>query len=120
LGGRNYRDLVAWQRAMDLVELVYRTSRTFPKEEVYGLTSQVRRAVASVAANIAEGQGRHSKREFHNFLSIAHGSLREVETHLLIAERLSFASPGDVDRAMGTASEVGRLIQGLMKSLNAP
>jgi len=105
---------------MDLVELVYRTSRTFPKEEVYGLTSQVRRAVASVAANIAEGQGRHSKREFHNFLSIAHGSLREVETHLLIAERLSFASPGDVDRAMGTASEVGRLIQGLMKSLNAP
>lgn len=104
---------------MDLVELVYKISRTFPKEGVYGLTSQVPRAVASVAANIAEGQGRRSKREFRNFLSTAHGSLREVETHLLIAERLSFASPGDVDRALGTASEVGRLIQGLMKSLNA-
>ena len=105
---------------MYLVELVYKTSRAFPKEEVYGLTSQIRRAIISVAANIAEGQGRQPKREFHSFLSIAHGSLREVETHLLIAERLSFASPGDVNRAMETASEVGRLIQGLMKSLNPP
>ena len=81
---KSYQDLTVWQRAMDLVEGVYRVTKDWPKDEQYGLTNQVRRAVVSVPANIAEGQGRTSDREFARFLAIAHGSLYEVETHLLI------------------------------------
>ncbi|HEX4148238.1 MAG TPA: four helix bundle protein, partial [Pirellulales bacterium] len=80
MSGRNYRDLIAWQKAMDLVVMVYQLTREFPTEERYGLSQQLQRAAVSVASNIAEGQGRESIREFANFLSIAHGSLREVET----------------------------------------
>src|SRR5512135_2077752 len=87
---KNYRDLIAWQKAMDLVEMVYRLTKDFPKDEIYTLTSQIRRAVVSVPANIAEGQGRASDGEFHRFLTIAHGSLRELETHLFIAQRLGY------------------------------
>ena len=87
---RNYRELIAWQKSMDLVERVYLATRSFPKEEVYGLCAQVRRAVVSIPSNIAEGQGRQTTREFVHFLSIAHGSLREVETQILIARRLNY------------------------------
>ncbi|MDB5296543.1 MAG: ribosomal protein [Phycisphaerales bacterium] len=87
---RNYRDLIAWQKGMDLVEEVYRATRLFPADEVYGLTSQIRRAAVSIPANVAEGQGRGGAAEFARFLRIAHGSLREVETHALIAERLLY------------------------------
>ena len=75
---KNYQDLIGWQKAMDLVEVVYHLTKRFPSEELYGLTSQVRRAAVSVPSNIAEGQGRNSTNEFARFLSIAHGSLREV------------------------------------------
>jgi len=77
---KNYRELIVWQKAMDLVEEVYKSSRDFPREEVYALTSQIRRAAVSIPSNIAEGQGRKSTSEFLHHLSIAHGSLREVET----------------------------------------
>jgi four helix bundle protein len=114
---RNYADLIAWQKAMDLVEGVYKATVSFPREEVYGLTSQVRRAVVSIPSNIAEGQGRRTDPEFLHFLSIAHGSLREVETQILIAERLHYLS-SDVRCALLTqAAEVGRLLNGLMNSL---
>lgn len=88
---QNYRDLFAWQKAMDLVESVYRATRDWPKEEMYGLTNQVRRAVISVPANMAEGQGRSSTREFARYLSIAMGSLYEVETYASVAQRLRYS-----------------------------
>lgn len=77
---KSYRDLIAWQKAMDLVETVYRASAGFPREEVYGLRSQIRQSAVSVPSNIAEGQGRKSTREFLHFLSIAYGSLCEAQT----------------------------------------
>jgi len=114
---RNYRDLIAWQRAMDLVEEVYRLVEQFPQSELYGLSSQIRRAAVSVPSNIAEGQGRDTKKEFNHFLSIAMGSLREVETQLMIAVRLQFLSNSDIEKAMNLAEECGKTINGLKKHL---
>ncbi len=110
---RNYADLIAWQKAMDLVEETYRVSARFPKEEVYGLTSQLRRSAVSIPSSIAEGQGRRTKQEFAHYLSIAYGSLREAETQFLIAERLEFLDHETCERLMTAAGEVGRLINGL-------
>lgn len=109
MGVRNYSDLIVWQKAMDLVEAVY---RVFPKEEVYGLTAQLRRAAVSVPSNIAEGQGRRSTREFLHYLSIAHGSLRELETQLLIAARLGYCDAAEQENLTEITAEVGRLING--------
>jgi four helix bundle protein len=117
--GQNYRDLIVWQRAMDLVEGVYRLTRDFPREEIYSLTSQMRRAAVSVPSNIAEGQGRGGKNEFARFLWIAHGSLRELETQLLIALRLGLAEQNDVQRHLEQASEVGRPLRGLINAKEA-
>jgi four helix bundle protein len=110
---RNYRDLLAWQKAMDLTIQVYSATASWPKSEVYGLTAQVRRASVSVPCNIAEGQGRRSDPEFRHFLSIAHGSVREVETCVLIGERLGYVSAEPCALLLDRASEVGRLITGL-------
>jgi four helix bundle protein len=109
----NYKDLIAWQRAMDLVEKVYLLTQRFPKDELYGLTSQIRRAVVSVPSNIAEGEGRNSKNEFLRFLSIAHGSLREVETQLL----MNYLTAADVEETQRLCDETGRILNGLMNSL---
>jgi four helix bundle protein len=114
---QNYRDLIAWQRAMDLVEAVYAATATFPPDERFGLSSQVRRAAVSVASNIAEGQGRRSRAEFGRFLSIAHGSLREVETQLLIAARLLYVGEDRCESALPLSGEVGRLITRLARSV---
>jgi four helix bundle protein len=113
---RNYRDLIVWQKAMDLVEQVYRVSRSFPKEELYALTSQIRRAAVSIPSNIAEGQGRRSVPEFIRFLHIAHGSLREVETQILIGQRLGYVDATAAKNTMEMAEEVGRLLNGLLRS----
>lgn len=91
--GQSYRDLLAWQKAMQLVVEVYRATRGFPRDELYGLTSQLRRAAVSVPSNIAEGQARFSAREFHHFLSHSRGSLVEVETQVLIAQSLGYLVP---------------------------
>lgn len=117
MGTRNYRDLLAWQKAMDLVESVYHVTQAFPREEVYGLTSQLRRAAISIASNIAEGQGRRSSRDFLRFLSIAYGSLREVETQILIAERLRYINASQRTTVIDQSSEVGRLVNGLMRTV---
>ena len=114
---KTYQDLLAWQRAMDLVEEVYRTSHDFPREELYGLTSQVRRAAISVPSNIAEGQGRRTTSDFLRHLSIAYGSLLEVETQILIGQRLKYTGAEKVEHLMKRAAEVGRLMNGLMSSL---
>lgn len=114
---RHYKDLKAWQRSMDLVESVYRLTSDWPSSEQYGLTSQIRRASYSVPGNIAEGQGRTGSREFLHYLSIAHGSLQEIETYLLIAIRLRFSNPPDVKQAIAILAEVGRLLRGLIRKL---
>ena len=118
MAGRNYSDLIAWQKAMDLVEKIYKASRDFPREEQYGLTSQIRRAAVSVPSNIAEGQGRKSAKEFVHHLAIAHGSLREVETQLQIANRLKYIGQENLQDLMDMAAETGRLNNGLSNSLS--
>jgi four helix bundle protein len=115
---RSYRDLVAWQKAVDLVVEVYRESSSWPADERFGLTSQVRRAVVSVPANIAEGSGRNGTAELRRFLTIAHGSLCEVQTHLEIAERLGFMAPSASAPLFERSAEISRIINGLIRSLD--
>jgi len=114
---KNYSELIAWQKAMDLVEMVYRTSFAFPKEEVYGLRIQLRRAALSIPSNIAEGQGCLTTGEFLHFLSIADGSLKELETQLMIAGRLGYLAPQEQSELSELTAEVGRLAKGLIRSL---
>jgi four helix bundle protein len=117
MGVRNYRELIAWQKGMALVEEIYRITKVFPKEEVFGLSIQLRRAAVSIPSNIAEGQGRRSTREFLSFLSIAYGSLMEVETQVCIATRLSYITEAECEAVMTITAEVGRLLNGLSRSL---
>lgn len=112
----SYRDLVAWKKARIFVAEIYRTTRAFPKDELYGLTNQLRRAAVSVPSNIAEGQARYSRREFHHFLNNARGSLAEVETQLMIANDLGYLSSEEAEFLLGRASELGRILNGLIAS----
>ena len=114
---RSHRDLIVWQKAMDLVVNVYRATENFPKAEVYGLTSQIRRAVTSIPANIAEGQGRRLTKEFLYFLANARGSLWELDTHLESAARLGFLSLEVHEELRSQLDEVGRILNGLMRSV---
>ena len=114
---QSFEDLLAWQRAMDLAEGVYNATRTWPREEVFGLTSQVRRAAVSVMSNIAEGQGRTGPREFLHHLSIADGSLAEVGSHLLFARRLNFVDDTTMEKLMSQLVETRSLLRGLIRSL---
>ena len=116
---KNYRDLIVWQKAMDLVVLCYRIAEAFPKDEVYGLTSQLKRSAISVPANIAEGHGREGLGEYIHFLGIAQGSLRETETHLLIANRLNFADRNNLYQAMNLSEEVSKMLGSLLRSLKS-
>ena len=115
---KSYRDLIAWQKAIDLVTAVYQASSVFPKDEVYGLTSQLRRAAVSVPSNIAEGQGRHGKPEFRHFLRQAGGSLMELETQIMIAERLCYISPETASQLLCSSAELGKILNGLINSVN--
>lgn len=117
MAAKNFKDLIAWQKAMDLVVMVYQLTKWFPSEELYGLSSQLRRAVVSIPSNIAEGQGRNSDGDFLRFLSIAYGSLREVETQLLIAVRLNYIGLSDFQPVQELCDETGRILNGLMSSL---
>jgi four helix bundle protein len=115
---KNYTDLIAWQKAMALAEAVYVASRQLPAEERFGLSAQMRRAAVSIPANIAEGQGRRTNGEFGNQLSVAHGSIRELETHVMLAGRLRLMSSDVVDALLARLAEVGRLTTGLANSLS--
>jgi len=116
---KSYRDLQVWKKSIELAEMVYRLSSRFPAEEKFGLTSQVRRAAASVAANIAEGAERSGTREFLQFLGIASGSLAETETYLILAQRLGLVSEQDASRLLGQAATVGRMLNVLKRSLRS-
>jgi len=113
-----YRDLEVWQLAVELVTLVYRSTASFPKEETYGLTNQIRRAAVSVPSNIAEGQGRRSTREFLHHLSIARGSLMEVQTQAEIAKRLLYLKQEPADQVSQLSASVARLLNGLINALD--
>jgi four helix bundle protein len=113
----DYKELVAWQRAMDLVVEVYSASRRFPREEIYGLTNQVRRAAVSVPSNIAEGQGRGAANDFARCLRIANGSRQEVETQIIVAQRLGYLDEETCAKPLSLCVEAGRLISGLLRSL---
>jgi len=110
-------DLIGWQKAMDLVTEIYRLTKKLPKEEIFGLTSQIRRAAVSIPSNIAEGQGRLSKGEFRVFLGNARGSLSELETQIIIAKNLEFISESEATGLLEQASEVGRILNGLIASM---
>jgi four helix bundle protein len=117
MGVTNYRELVVWQKAMDLACVAYELTRRFPSEERYGLSQQLRRAAVSIASNIAEGQGRQTTRDFLHFLYIANGSLRETETQTLLSERLQYITADERTRFFSHAGEVGRLLMALINSL---
>jgi len=114
---RKYTELIAWRRAMDLVQTVYEIVRELPAEERYGLGTQMRKASVSVPTNIAEGQGRKTSPEFRRYLSIALGSLTELETELFLVSRLQLGPEMRVQSALDLAAEVGRLTNGLYRSL---
>ena len=105
--------MVIWRRSVELVAECYRLSAKFPPGERYGMTAQLRRAACSIAANIAEGNGRDSAREFLHFLSIARGSLREVQTYLALCRELGYATATGLERAIALADEIGRMLHGL-------
>src|SRR5258707_7778544 len=108
--GHSYRDLIVWQKAIAMVTDIYRATQNFPRQETYGLTSQIRRSAVSVASNIAEGQGRLSRREIRQFLGVARGSLVEMENQVVIAEKLGYLSKGEVLPFAYVSCDVIRLL----------
>ena len=115
----SYREIKVWQKAIELVVDIYSCTRSFPKEEMFGLTSQLRRAAVSIASNIAEGKGRRTDREFLQFLHHARGSVFEVETQLTIASRLGYMPEAEVLRLGHSASEIARMLNGLIKAITS-
>ena len=115
----DYKDLILWQKGMDLAERVYLLSAEFPKSEIYGLVSQIRRAAVSIPSNIAEGHARYSDNEFIRFLSIANGSLKEVETQLYLAIRLRYVDETQAQPTLTLCSDVARLLNALRKTVLA-
>ena len=115
---RHYTELVAWQRAMDLVVAVYTATDSFPKSEMFGLTNQLRRAAVSVPSNIAEGQGRSTTKDFVHFLHIARSSLQEVETQVFIACRVGFVGDEAKSKLLELTTETFRILCGLIRSLS--
>jgi four helix bundle protein len=113
-----YQDLIAWQKAIALVKTVYETTSSFPQKETFGLTSQMRRAAVSIPSNIAEGQGRATRGEFHQFLGHARGSLYELETQLVIASELHYISAEQCDFLRAGSGELGRILNALISSVS--
>ena len=111
----NHRELLVWQEAIELVVLVYRETATFPREELFGLTAQLKKSAGSIASNIAEGAGRNSSKELIQFLGIASGSRAEVDTHLEVALRLGFIRRDSA--VFERVNRVGKLLVGLRRSL---
>jgi four helix bundle protein len=115
----SYRELKVWQVGMEIAELCYVLTRNFPRDELYGMTSQIRRAATAIPANIAEGYGRGHRGEYLQFLSIANGSLKELETHLLLAVRVHLAEADAVAPVLRLCEEQGKMLQSLRTSLHS-
>ena len=106
-----YRELKVWRLAMELAEDVYKLCAEFPRQEVYGLTSQLQRAAVSIPSNIAEGQARNSSKEFNHFLGIARGSLAELETQIMLAQHLGYLTEEEINPALQHADEIGKMLK---------
>ena len=117
--GQSFRDLVVWQKAIDLTVEVFKLTSKFPAEERFGLTNQMRRASVSIASNISEGYGRATKGEYVQFLGHARGSCSELETQIVIAKKLGFGTPANLETSDSLCNEVGKMLGGLMKSIRA-
>ncbi len=117
MSAQHYRDLIVWQKAMSLAKLCYQVTKVFPKEEVFGLTSQIRRAAASIPANIAEGNGRAHTKEYLNHLSIARGSLAELETHLILSKEVELLKEAECQKCLALADEISRMLSALRRAL---
>ena len=115
---QNYRELLVWQRGMDLTVCVYELVKSFPKDEQYGITSQLKRATVSIVLNVAEGYGRHHRGDYLRFLSIARGSCCEVETILILVGRLGLATKEQLNPAWAMTQEVGKMLRALHERLN--
>ncbi|PSB06470.1 diversity-generating retroelement protein bAvd family protein [Pleurocapsa sp. CCALA 161] len=114
---QSYRDLRVWDEGMKLAQMCYQITKTFPKEEMYGMISQIRRAAASVPANIAEGYGRENRGEFIQFLKIAQGSLKEVETHLILSARVNLTTEQTVEPVLKQCETVGKMLRSLIRTM---
>ena len=114
---KSYRDLIVWQKSMELVKTAYRLVEVLPRKELFGLNAQIRRAAVSIPANIAEGFGRWHRKEYVHHLRIANGSLKELETHFLICENLNYLQHSGVETALGQTSEIGRMLFVLIQKL---
>ena len=115
---KTHKDLKVWSKSIAMVTNIYELTNKFPREELYGLTSQIRRSAVSIPSNIAEGAARSSIKEFRNFLSIALGSASELETQIIISNNLNYIKPGDKDTILSELTEIRKMIHGLRKSLN--
>jgi len=118
MANSSYQDLTVWQKSVDLAVLIYKITNKFPKHELYNLVSQLRKAAVAIASNIAEGQGRGSKKEFRQFIRIAYGSILELETQLIIATRIKYLSTADKAQIFDLTEQIKRMLYKLEKSLN--
>ncbi|HEY6109093.1 MAG TPA: four helix bundle protein [Gemmatimonadales bacterium] len=115
---RSYRDLLVWQRSLDIALRIYDATAPFPRSELYGLVAQMRRAAVSIPSNIAEGHGRHHLGEYLHHLSIANGSLMELETQVIVSSRRRYLSEKEVRALLASCAEVGRMLAGLTRALS--
>lgn len=113
----SYKDLIAWQKGIELTTIIYKTLSSFPVEEKYGLISQISRSATSIPANIAEGWGRDSSQNFINYLKIAKGSLYELETHLIVSKNINYISAETLEDVQIKIDEISKIINGLIKSI---
>lgn len=114
---KDFKDLIVWHKAMELVEEVYLLVKKLPKEELFALSDQIRRSAISIPSNIAEGQGRNSSKEFVHFLAVAKGSKAELETQLLLCVKVNYLTNADIETAISLIQEVGKMLNALQKSL---
>ena len=115
----SYKDLIVWQKAIELGKLIYQLTKTFPSEEKFGLVAQMRRAVVSIPSNIAEGYGRAGRREYLQFLSVVQGSLKELETQTILAQKLAYVTSSQAERVLSESEVVGKMLGSLIRSLKA-
>jgi len=113
----SYRDLNVWQKAMDIAAAVYQLTKPFPQSELYGLTTQMRRAAVSIAANIAEGHGRETSGAYIQFLRIAQGSLKELETHIFLAQRVDLVGSDQIEPILDECDKLGRMLRALIRAI---
>jgi four helix bundle protein len=114
---QSHRDLLVWQKSMDIAVAAYRSTTSFPTEERYGMTAQIRRAAASVPANIAEGYGRESPGAYALYLRVAQGSLKELETHFELAQRVGLIDDRTLTQLLKSAEEIGKMLRSLIRSI---